>query len=187
MAGVIHKLAGNASEDNLVKGSSGNDVVQCGDGQDHFAFAATAEANGVDTLTDFGATDVLEVNAFVTPTAFTKSNALTTETGTAIANANVYNFSVETAFAATMTDDTFNAVFGSSGNHLLTSSTSETAIKAVLALDYSDVTGLYYIDVEAGSAESPVAITTDAVKLIGTVAMDSENTDGLGADSFGIA
>lgn len=136
-------------------GTSGNDVFTSGSGADVFVFAATAAANGNDTLNNFTAgSDKINLDAFATGLSMTglAANTITITAGT------VYYLFGQTAGGA---DSSANVITAINNAAVIT----DAAATAMLVISDDNSTAVYQWTGNGGSDEA----TGDTFTLMGTL------------------
>jgi len=148
-------ITGGAGADTLT-GGGGNDILDGGSGADTFVFAATAEANGTDTITNYiRGTDKIDLKAFETVGALVNLSGATD----ALAAGEVFYLFSQSAGAADSVAGVITAVNAAGGT------LTDTAATSWLVISDNNSTAVYEWTGNAGGNEA----TGDTLTLAATL------------------
>ena len=168
-------ITGTPNADNIIAGE-GDDTVNATAGNDTISFAestaktdtyvsaASATANGVDTITGFGSGDVLNFDAFLGTIAGTADFALAATGGVAAVADTIYGVTVAGAIAGKDYGGADFAEIFAAGAEITTVSVAAAGKKHIVIVDGTDITQIYFVD-----DSSTNNIIANEVTLIGTL------------------
>lgn len=151
-------FSGNAGND-TIRGLGGNDQATGGAGADTFVFEATAGANGLDTITDFSTSDVLDFTAFAGANTPTATVADTSTANQAVATDNV--FVVTDADGSIDTDVEVAALFGGGGKVFAAVAGNENIVLLIQNTQTGGNTTIWYVD----NDNNAVILNTECVQV----------------------